>query len=237
MSVQNLRNKFSQNNGTVPYNPPGLSYGKPVHGNNNNSNSGNGNTGNSSNSGGSGGSVGKLHNGFGTGRFKTIREEPADDAEKPPIKNNNSFLQSYLSADGRGGSVRRANGTAPAAGKTGGVPAQSCSNRFIDKTSAAAPAVRSPPPTGSAVKPPPLPPVVNKFATKPPPPLPPSQPADSPARFAVVNGTGDGNKWRTKYDETETKRKTLLTQSQRRECFFFYFSETILLVCAQSPGA
>lgn len=239
MSVQNLRNKFSQNNGTVPYNPPGLSYGekpaaavqRPMHNNN-----------------------GKLHNGFGgqpgggggggIGRFKTIREEPDGVVQqqeqqrgsdvKSPTKNN-SFLLSYqrqaANAKTAGTAVAppqaedSANGTAPATQQSF---CKFTPSKFVPSRPSATPfSCKSPPPAvpSSAQS--------SKFAVK----SPPAAESPSPASFAaklsspVLNGspaTGEGksggggngpvgDKWRAKYDETESKRKSLLTQSQKRE--------------------
>lgn len=82
MSVQNLRNKFSQNNGAAPYVSPGLDYGRSVQTPNN---------GNSYNH------TANFHQQNALGRFNTIQEEPdvADD-KQPVATKNRSFLQNYV---------------------------------------------------------------------------------------------------------------------------------------------
>lgn len=212
MSVKNLRNKFNQNNSTVPYNPPGLSYAKPTVSTNNNNKINNHGTSNGYQQ--KGGMIG--------GRFKTIREEPDAD-EKPAVTKNNSFLQSYL---------HQANNEPTNGGKVNNVPVQQ-SARFVSgyRPSAvvADPPSSSKPTVATAVKSlstAPAVPYPSKFAilkspdssrytvksSPPPPPVPPPV-----LENRLTTATGVDDKWRTKYDETETKRKNLLTQSQKRE--------------------
>lgn len=295
MSVKNLRNKFSQNNGTVPYNPPGLSYGAPTLGgsttttNNNNTVNSHNNINSSNNNNNHVTSNGYQQKGIGT-RFKTIREEPDTVEEKQPTKNN-SFLQNYLSNGKTSGGVSPAHvskfvprstptvfapvptvkSPQPAAAvvKSPPLPAKSLPTAAVKSPP---PAVKSPnlpshsvadtaskygekpksvpstPPMAAAYHPPkfvsvkspvPLvqsatatdsasspPSVVSKYAMKSPPPVPETSPPPKlPAKSSLVltnglvssNGGGADEKWRTKYDDAETKRKTLLTQSQKRE--------------------
>lgn len=278
MSVQNLRNKFSQNSGTVPYNPPGLSYGKPV------APLPNGNYNNSYNHSPNG----------GFNRFKTIREEPdvAQPDEKPAATKNNSFLRSYVANEMTRSPAAAVNGAyvpaavptkyalarpsemvtpkklvtavkapAPPVTMEAVTPLKSPANppsKFVTpvkpaplvtteavaapKSPAANPptrfvtpikpapsvlakfSVKSPAAEPSSPPPPPLP----KFSAKPPAPAPvadPSPPAKfcakatSPVLNSGYNGVTavGGDRWKTKFDETETKRKTLLSQSQKRE--------------------
>ncbi|VVC33452.1 Hypothetical protein CINCED_3A025823 [Cinara cedri] len=229
MSVQNLRNKFSQNNGTVPYNPhPGLSYGKPVASStlSNNNNNNHVITTNKY----------QQNNMDGLSRFKTIREEPDTavmDVEKPIVTKNNSFLQSYLTNE-----IAK-NSVSPTV--NGG---KSLNPVRVSKFS----------PRSSAVV---VSDVASKFGT-PVKSLPLSMPSHlvteitsskysgsksdtcspkltsvksvTPSKFStpttttvkslpVLNSSGSttnvDNRWKTKYDDTETKRKTLLTQSQK----------------------
>lgn len=85
-------------------------------------------------------------------------------------------------------------------------------------------------------------PVVNncysKFASlnKPsPPPVPTVSSKLSPAKSPMVieNGssgvTGTTDTWKKKYDETEAKRKILLTQSQKCEYLFYYMQHPYLI--------
>lgn len=247
MSVQNLRNKFSQNNGSVPYNPPGLSYSKPTALNNNNNNN---NINNNKSNG-----LGVLQqNGIGE-RFKTIREEPTDLDEKPPVATkNSSFLQSYLAGEVTKNTVQK-----PTSGTT---------NKFVSRSSpiavtdvaakllakqqhqqpAAVAEVRSPPPTlkrASAYAPKasvksdlfsPSPPPPQTFTSTFTPPIkPPPQSFSSPLSTprtkspatpnslpASVKSSPNGSedRWKGKYEETEAKRKGLLTQNQKREFIF-----------------
>lgn len=254
MSVQNLRNKFSQNNGTVPYNPPGLSYGRPTGTsssppslNNGNRNNGNRNSG--------GGCQQLLQNGGIGGRFKTIREEPADAADDRPsvATKNHSFLQSYLTNGGAAikttaaGVVVHASPQSKYAARPSTLPVPELPPKTVAAT------VKSPPPSHSvtdtaskfsgAVKSP-APAVsynpskfvaavksaadASKHTVKSaPPPAPVPDPACPPklvAKSTLVLGNGSTaalgcaeDRWRTKYEESEIKRKTLLTQSQKRE--------------------
>lgn len=244
MSVQNLRNKFSQNSGTVPYNPPGLSYGKPAavvtsSPLNNNKNG-----------------YQQQNGGIG-GRFKTIREEPADAAdEKPAVATkNHSFLQSYLT---NGGAVRTTSIPVSPQPKFASRPptlpvpelppktvVKSPSHSVTDtasKFSGGAVAVKSPAaPSHTSYNPSKFvaaavkstapaadsPSFTSKYAVKsPPPPVPDSScPPKLVAKSTLVlgnglpaaRGAGTEDRWRTKFEESEIKRKTLLTQSQKRE--------------------
>ncbi|XP_050435805.1 shootin-1-like [Adelges cooleyi] len=240
MSVQNLRNKFSQNNGSVPYKPPGLSYAKPSAQtlNNNNNNIMNG-----------------QHNGFG--RFKTIREEP--DIENRPAIKNNSFLQNYLAGETTKSNppTNMVNGmtnipvvsryvSKPSTESFPKLPAKSPvleSNSTSSTSCLAAPlkdynndfkllANKSPPPSIPAdggkhtisnltskyiIKPPPPPiptDVMSKYGIKSPP---PAKTDFSPKSNGVGHLASPGNddRWKAKYEETEAKRKNLLTQSQK----------------------
>ncbi|XP_050531957.1 shootin-1-like [Daktulosphaira vitifoliae] len=244
MSVQNLRNKFSQNNGSVPYKPPGLSYAKPSSQSLNNNN--------------------HIMNGQqnGVSRFKTINEEPENFIENRPAVKNNSFLQSYLSNETNKNNINMVNG------KTH-IPVVS---RFVPKTMAEAapkpfmkplpPPIpennsmfnnKSPPlPAKSSSitlanksPPPPIPDIkspnsTSKFIIKPPPPPVPTDLASkygikspppktdfsskfefksSQAPSSISNGyhspSDSYDKWKAKFEETEAKRKNLLTQSQK----------------------
>lgn len=240
MSVQNLRNKFSQNNGSVPYNPPGLSYGKPEstvpsslknHNNNNNNHHHHHQVSNF-----------QMQNGGG-GRFKTIREEPdvpedcSSSSSKPVATKNNSFLQSYLANE-----MTRNIGGSPGNGNKQMAAAQvPVHNRFVASKSSPVVevvskfAVKSPPETTSKltygeVKLPQQSPAVPVHPPKPigaKPMLPPPLLDSTPPRFSVKSSTvlnsstssspspTTEDKWKNKYDETETKRKTLLIQSQK----------------------
>lgn len=221
MSVKNLRNKFNQNSGTVPYNPPGLSYAKPTMSNNNKMNN-------------HGMSNGYQQNGgmMIGGRFKTIREEPDAD-EKPAaaavvVTKNNSFLQSYLQSNNE---PTRNLGSNNGGGRTNNVHVQQQQpSRFVSSCRPSAVVADLPLPstktitTVTAVKSPSaapaVPPYPSKFAV-----LKSPDSSSAPSRHAVKSPPALGNglattgvvedKWRTKYDETETKRKTLLTQSQK----------------------
>lgn len=237
MSVQNLRNKFSQNNGSVPYNPPGLSYGKPDstvssslknHNNNNHHHQV---------------SNYQMPNGGG-GRFKTIREEPdaPEDfsSNKPVATKNNSFLQSYLANE-----MTRNVGGSPGNGIKQMAAVQApVHNRFVASKSSPAVevvskyAIKSPQETTSKltfgeVKLPQQSPAVPVHPPKPigaKPMLPPPLPDSTPPRFSVKSSTvlnssksspvqTTEDKWKNKYDETETKRKSLLIQSQKRKSY------------------
>lgn len=234
MSVQNLRNKFSQNNGTVPYNPPGLSYGKPM------------TAGHHNHAMTSSTLHGQQNGGL---RFKTIREEPDGVTdEKPSVTpqratRNTSFLQNYLSnemttAVGKSSptthipvhqtSAVRTSSTATDATSKFRAPTFVKSPPSVHRTtkfnisSAAMSDVKSPTPT--------------KFTTvyKVPPSTPPESSSansvdvheSSPLKVTTANGsqqsTIDG-KWKIKYDETEVKRKGLLTQSQKRDYTYIYY--------------
>ncbi|XP_015375419.1 PREDICTED: shootin-1-like [Diuraphis noxia] len=240
MSVQNLRNKFSQNNGSVPYNPPGLSYGKSdstvsssLNSKNNNNNNNHLHHHQMSNF--------QTQNGGG-GRFKTIREEPdapedCNSSIKPVATKNNSFLQSYLANE----MTRNINGS-PGHGNKHMTAAQvPVHNRFVaSKSSPVAEvaskfAVKSPQETTSKtsfgeVKLSQHSPAVSVHPPKPigaKPMLPPPLPDNTPPRFSVKSSTvlnsntnsspvtTAENKWKNKYDETEAKRKSLLIQSQK----------------------
>ncbi|XP_025197743.1 shootin-1 [Melanaphis sacchari] len=227
MSVQNLRNKFSQNNGSVPYNPPGLSYGKSDSTQNNNNN--------------------KHHhhqilnyqmqNG-GSGRFKTIREEPdapEDCSNKPVATKNNSFLQSYLASEMTRNSGSTGNGSKPIAAVQ--VPVH---NRFIACKSSPTAEVASKLAVKSSqescttklsfgeVKSSLKSPTAPVHPPKPigaKPILPPLLPDSTPPRLSVKSSPvlnsnispvpTSEDRWKNKYDETETKRKSLLIQSQK----------------------
>lgn len=242
MSVQNLRNKFSQNNGTVPYNPhPGLSYGKPVasstlNNNNNHNNNNNNNHVTNTNK--------YQQNGMdGLSRFKTIREEPDNaviDAEKPPVTKNSSFLQSYLTNE-----IARNSGGSPTVNgcnkslnpvrvsKYSARPSAIIVSDVASKFGTALKSLSSPVSShsmpematskysGTAVKSDTCSP---KFtAVK----------SVLPSKFSAVTAikslpvldsggsTNIDNRWKTKLEDVETKRKTLLTQSQKREYTFF----------------
>jgi len=175
-----------------------------------------------------------MQNGGG-GRFKTIREEPdtpEDCSSKPVVTKNNSFLQSYLANEmtkNVGGSTGNGNKQIAA------VPAP-VHNRFVASRSSptveVAPkfAVKSPQETPSkSFKSP-----QQSLATTMHPPkaigvkpmLPPPPTDSTPPRFAVkssvvLNSSSPAptveDRWKSKYDETETKRKSLLIQSQKRE--------------------
>ncbi|CAI6368590.1 unnamed protein product [Macrosiphum euphorbiae] len=236
MSVQNLRNKFSQNNGSVPYNPPGLSYGKsdstvPSSLNNHNNNNHHHHHQVSNY---------QMPNGGG-GRFKTIREEPdaPEDfsSSKPVATKNNSFLQSYLANE-----MRNVGGS-PGNGIKQTVAVQApVHNRFVASKSSppvevvSKYAVKSPQETATSkltfgeVKLPHQSPAVPVHAPKPigaKPMLPPPIPDSTPPRFTVKSSTvlnsssksspvlTTEDRWKNKYDETETKRKSLLIQSQK----------------------
>lgn len=231
MSVQNLRNKFNQNNSAVPYNPPGLSYSKPQSNNNQI----------------------PSYQQNGMERFTTITEEP-ETAEKPAIKNN-SFLQSYIAGDmaKNGASVNGKTNITPVKKFTTSRCADVTNVASSRTTGKCSPAAETAPKSGTAKfnmtssahtvssnfaypkSPPPPPPsssaenaAVSRYAVKSPPPMPsdPSSVAKFPIKPSVVLRNGlakttvnDDDKWKCKYDETEIKRKSLLTQSQKREYF------------------
>lgn len=235
MSVQNLRNKFSQNNGSVPYNPPGLSYGKAdstkvsstLNNNNNNNHHRHHQVSNF-----------QMQNGGGA-RFKTICEEPdapEDCSSKPVATKNNSFLQSYLANE----MTRNTGGCSIG---NGNKPTVAVHNRFVKSSPAVEVeskfAVKSPRETTSkssfgevkslpqqspAVSVHPLPKTIGVK-----PMLPPPLPDNAPPKFSVKSSTvlnsiigsspaavpNTEDRWKTKYDETEAKRKSLLIQSQK----------------------
>ncbi|KAF0770342.1 shootin-1 [Aphis craccivora] len=232
MSVQNLRNKFSQNNGSVPYNPPGLSYGKsdsPVSSTINNNNKHHYHQVSNY----------QMQNGGG-GRFKTIREEPdapEDLSNKPMATKNNSFLQSYLANEmTKNNNGSTGNGNKPMVAVQ--VPVH---NRFVASRSspvvevASKFAIKSPQEScksklsfGEVKSPLQQSPATPVHPPKPigaKPMLPPPLSDSTPPRFSVksspvlnnnispVSTTED--KWKNKYDETEAKRKSLLIQSQK----------------------
>ncbi|XP_026810994.1 shootin-1 isoform X2 [Rhopalosiphum maidis] len=230
MSVQNLRNKFSQNNGSVAYNPPGLSYAKPDSPSTLNNNNNKHHHHQVSNY--------QMQNGGG-GRFKTIREEPdapEDCSNKPVATKNNSFLQSYLANEmTRNNNGSTGNGNKPIAAVQ--VPVH---NRFVASRSspvadvASKFMVKSPQETCKSklsfgeVKSPmqsPATPVHTPKTIGAKPMLPPPLPDNTPPRISVKSSTvlnsninsvpTTEDKWKSKYDETETKRKSLLIQSQK----------------------
>lgn len=204
MSVQNLRNKFSQNNGTVPFKPPGLSFGNTLTVNNHNS--------------------GTVVN--GGKRFKTIREEldgGTEDVLPQQATRNSSFLQNYM-----------ANDMAVSCKPTTQVPVKvqaSQANSAIklpsalDISSKFKNSVSSPPivhhlpksNVSAATMPVKL---MSKFSTGQNSLPTKSQDYSLPGKFLTTENemkqtvTVDG-KWKVKFDETETKRKGLLIQSQK----------------------
>lgn len=181
----------------------------------------------------------------GGGRFKTIREEPdaPEDfsSSKPVATKNNSFLQSYLANE-----MTRNVGGSPGNGIKQVAAVQApVHNRFVASKSSPAVevvskyAIKSPQETTSKltfgeVKLPQQSPAVPVHPPKPigvKPMLPPPLPDSTPPRFSVKSSTVMNSnsksspvqtaedKWKNKYDETETKRKSLLIQSQKRESY------------------
>ncbi|XP_025421277.1 shootin-1-like isoform X2 [Sipha flava] len=225
MSVQNLRNKFSQNGASVPYNPPGLSYGKPVAMNNNTSNNNNNNNGH--------GVLLQQNGGVIGSRFKTIREEPADGDEKPPVATkNNSFLQSYLAAEVTKNAAKKPAATKFAT-RSSPMPVADVAAKLLAKQP---PEVRSPPPpvlraTGytpkASIKSSPVSsaptqvPSSQPFLSPSKPPSPQSFTSSFPTKSpdpqpsVVRSSPNTEDRWKSKYEETETKRKGLLTQTQK----------------------
>lgn len=236
MSVQNLRNKFSQNKGSVPYNPPGLSYGKPgstvsstLHNNNLNNNHNNNNNNNNHHHLVS--NFQTQHHGAG-GRFKTISEEPdtpEDGGGKPVVTKNQSFLQSYLSNEmtrnvGAGSNGNRQTAAAPTNNRfVASRPVAEVASKFAFQ-----PAQETTPKSSSLKSPQQSPAKTTGSKPMMPPPLPDVTPPKFAVKSSLVlnNNLGGSppvlpttaeDRWKNKYDETELKRKSLLIQSQKRE--------------------
>lgn len=225
MSVQNLRDKFNQDNGTVPYKPPGLSYGKPATtstlNNNNNNNINDDRNGYKTTS-----YYHQANKGPVGGRFKTIREESdaADDGSNKPVTmtKNSSFLQNYLANETARNGDRSPAPALPS--KLGVAVRQSpavtdIASRFDPKSPSDGAQVRL-----RSVKSPPPSMAVSKYVAAAKPASPTATVCQSPQsptlKPVVSNGSvaaGGADKWKVKFNESETKRKTLLTQSQKRE--------------------
>lgn len=182
----------------------------------------------------------------GMSRFKTIREEPdnaAMDVEKPVVTKNSSFLQSYLTNE-----IARNSGSPTVNGGNKSLNPVRVSKFSARPSAVVVSDVASKFGTALKTLPPPIPShsvtemasskysgaAVNSDISSP---KFTAVKSMTPSKFSAVTATATAvkslpvldsggsasvdNRWKTKYDDVETKRKTLLTQSQKREYSIF----------------